>query len=138
PIFPTYGQCNPKSRALGKPLIAYKLSGPILNEEAEEVRKWIEEYKQGWPRTCITLMSDGWLNKVSKNEYLNFLAYSPKGTAFLSNKDVSGKKKDANFMVQLYDQIMEEVRDKHVVQFITDNARACVSAGSKLMDKRSI
>ncbi|ERM99986.1 hypothetical protein AMTR_s00110p00135430 [Amborella trichopoda] len=32
--------------------------------------------------------------------------------------------------------IVEEVGDKHVVQFITDNARACVSAGSKLMDKR--
>ncbi|ERM99142.1 hypothetical protein AMTR_s05195p00001810 [Amborella trichopoda] len=31
---------------------------------------------------------------------------------------------------------MEEVGDKHVVQFITDNTRACVSAGSKLIDKR--
>ncbi|ERN13783.1 hypothetical protein AMTR_s00049p00200660 [Amborella trichopoda] len=33
-------------------------------------------------------------------------------------------------------RIVEEVGDKHVVQFITDNARACVSAGSKLIDKR--
>ncbi|ERM99473.1 hypothetical protein AMTR_s05067p00004370, partial [Amborella trichopoda] len=118
-----------------KPPKAYELSGPILDEEVEEVKKWIEEYKQSWPRTGITLMSDGWLNKVSKKEFLNFLAYSPKGTAFLSSKDVSGTKKDANFYVQLYDQIVEEVGDKHVVQFITDNARVCVSAGSKLMDK---
>ncbi|ERN11963.1 hypothetical protein AMTR_s00184p00031620 [Amborella trichopoda] len=113
-----------------------ELSGPILDEEVEEVKKWIEEYKQSWPRTGITLMSDGWLNKVSKKDFLNFLPYSPKGTAFLSSKDVSGTKKDANFYVRLYDQIVEEVGDKHVVQFITDNARACVSAGSKLMDKR--
>ncbi|ERN09946.1 hypothetical protein AMTR_s00013p00192580 [Amborella trichopoda] len=119
-----------------KPPTVYELSGPILDEEVEEVTKWIEEYKQSWPRTCITLMSDCWLNKVSKNEFLNFLAYSPKGTTFLSSKDVSGTKKDANFYVRLYDQIVEEVGDKHVVQFITDNARACVSAGSKLMDKR--
>ncbi|ERN03589.1 hypothetical protein AMTR_s00042p00144470 [Amborella trichopoda] len=111
-------------------------SGPILDEEVEEVTKWIEEYKQSWPMIGITLMSDGWLNKVSTKEFLNFLAYSPKGTAFLSSKEVSGTKKDANFYVRLYDQIVEEVGDKHVVQFITDNARACVSAGSKLMDKR--
>ncbi|ERN09231.1 hypothetical protein AMTR_s02488p00004060, partial [Amborella trichopoda] len=45
-------------------------------------------------------------------------------------------KKDANFYVQLHDQIVEEVGDKHVVQFITDNVRACVSAGNKLKDKR--
>ncbi|ERM99928.1 hypothetical protein AMTR_s00110p00090690 [Amborella trichopoda] len=31
---------------------------------------------------------------------------------------------------------MEEVGDKHVVQFITGNARACVFAGNKLMEKR--
>ncbi|ERM93718.1 hypothetical protein AMTR_s00004p00241870 [Amborella trichopoda] len=114
----------------------YELSGPILDEQVEKVTKWIEEYKQSWLRTAITLMSDSWLNKVSKKKFLNFLAYSPKGTAFLSSKEVSGTKKDANFYVRLYDQIVEEAGDKHVVQFITDNARACVSAGSKLMDKK--
>ncbi|ERN03631.1 hypothetical protein AMTR_s05135p00002970, partial [Amborella trichopoda] len=91
----------------------YELSGPILDEEVKEVKKWIEEYKQSWPRTGITLMSDGWLNKVSKKEFVNFLAYSPKGTAFLSSKDVSGTKKDANFYIRQYDQIVEEVGDKH-------------------------
>ncbi|ERM96540.1 hypothetical protein AMTR_s00001p00267660 [Amborella trichopoda] len=119
-----------------KPPTVYELSGPILDEEVEEVTKWIEEHKQSWPRTGITLMSDGWLNKVNKKEFLNFLAYSPKGTAFLSSKDVSETKKDTNFYVRLYDQIVEEVGYKHVVQFITDNARACVSVGNKLMDKR--
>ncbi|ERN14180.1 hypothetical protein AMTR_s00033p00050610 [Amborella trichopoda] len=42
-----------------KPPTTYELNGPILDEEVEEVRKWIEEYKQSWPRTGITLMSDG-------------------------------------------------------------------------------
>ncbi|KAL4180124.1 hypothetical protein AMTRI_Chr13g90570 [Amborella trichopoda] len=136
PYFPPMVSAIQRAGPGVKPPTAYELSGPILDEEVEEVKKWIEEYKQSWPRTGITLMSDGWLNKVSKKEFLNFLAYSPKGTAFLSSKDVSGTKKDANFYVRLYDQIVEEVGDKHVVQFITDNARACVSAGSKLMDKR--
>ncbi|ERN10038.1 hypothetical protein AMTR_s00013p00247680 [Amborella trichopoda] len=58
------------------------------------------------------------------------------GTVFLSSKDVSGKKNDANFFVRLYDQLVEEVGDKHAVQFIKDNTTACVSVGSKLMDKK--
>ncbi|ERN20063.1 hypothetical protein AMTR_s00071p00196870 [Amborella trichopoda] len=119
-----------------KPPTAYELSRTILDEEVEKVRKWIEEYKQSWPRTGITLMSDGWLNNVSKQEFVNFFAYFPKGTTFLSSKDVSGTQKDANFYVRLYDLIVEEVRDKHVVRFITDNAHACVSTGNKLLDKR--
>ncbi|ERN04771.1 hypothetical protein AMTR_s00140p00047880 [Amborella trichopoda] len=98
---------SPMAKPGIKPPTAYELTGLILDEEVEEVKKWIEEYKQDWPRTGITLMSDSWLNKVSKNYYLNFLAYSPKGTTFLSSKNVSGKKNDANFLVQLYDLIVE-------------------------------
>ncbi|ERN16514.1 hypothetical protein AMTR_s00031p00082850 [Amborella trichopoda] len=98
-----------------KPPTTYELSGPILDEEVEEVRKWIEEYKQSWSRTGITLISDGWLNKVSKKKFVNFLSYSPKGTSFLFSKDISGTKKDANFYLRLYDQIVEEVGNKHVV-----------------------
>ncbi|ERN07401.1 hypothetical protein AMTR_s00019p00244510 [Amborella trichopoda] len=97
-----------------KPPTAYELSGPILDEEVAKVRKWIEEYKQTWLRTDITFMSDGWLNKVSKKEFVNFLAYSPKGRPFLSNKDVSWTKNDANFYIRLYDHIVEEVGDKHI------------------------
>ncbi|ERN08301.1 hypothetical protein AMTR_s00156p00047380 [Amborella trichopoda] len=33
-------------------------------------------------------------------------------------------------------KIVKEVGDKHVIQFIKDNTCACVSTGSKLMDKR--
>ncbi|ERN16267.1 hypothetical protein AMTR_s00063p00163210 [Amborella trichopoda] len=102
PYFPPMVNIIQRTGPGVKPPSAYELSGQILDEEVEEVRKWIEEYKLGWPRTGITLMSDSWLNKVSKNEYINFLAYCPKGTAFLSRKDVSRKKKDANFLVRLY------------------------------------
>ncbi|ERM97366.1 hypothetical protein AMTR_s00073p00197510 [Amborella trichopoda] len=136
PYFPPMVNAIQRAESGVKRPTTYELSRPILDEEVEEVRKWIEEYKQSWPRTDIALMSDGWLNKVNKKDFVNFLVYSLKGTAFLSSKDVSGMKKDANFYVRLYDQIVEEVGDKHVVQFITNNTRACVSAGSKLMDRR--
>ncbi|ERN00638.1 hypothetical protein AMTR_s00091p00168090 [Amborella trichopoda] len=115
PYFPPMVSAIQRAELGIKPPMTYELSGPILDEEVDEVKKWTEEYKQSWSRTNITLMSDGWLNKVSKNEFFNFLIYSPKGTAFLSSKDVSRIKKDANFLVRLYDQIVEEVGDKHIV-----------------------
>ncbi|ERN10056.1 hypothetical protein AMTR_s00013p00252720 [Amborella trichopoda] len=78
PYFPPMVSAIQRVGTRVKPLTVYELSGPILDKEVEEVTKWIEEYKQSWPRTCIILMSDGWLNKVSKKEFLNFLAYSLK------------------------------------------------------------
>ncbi|ERM97859.1 hypothetical protein AMTR_s01880p00005790 [Amborella trichopoda] len=124
PYFPPIVNVIQRAGLTVKPWTTYELSGPILDEEVDKVRKLIEEYKQSWPRTGITLMSAGWFNKVCKKEFVNFLAYSPKGTVFLSSKDVSKTKKDANFSVRLCDQIVEEVGDKHIVQFITDNVRA--------------
>ncbi|ERN15685.1 hypothetical protein AMTR_s00048p00220490 [Amborella trichopoda] len=99
PYFPPIVNAIQRAGPGVKPPMTYELSGPILDEEVEEVKKWIEEYKQSWPRTSITLTSDGWLNKVRKKEFVNFLTYSPKGTAFLSSKDLSGTKKAANFYV---------------------------------------
>ncbi|ERN16300.1 hypothetical protein AMTR_s00063p00206790 [Amborella trichopoda] len=69
PYFPHMVNVIQRAGLRVKPPTAYKLSGPILDEEVEEVRKWNEEYKQSWPRTGITLLSDGWLNKVSKNKF---------------------------------------------------------------------
>ncbi|ERM96878.1 hypothetical protein AMTR_s00247p00004960 [Amborella trichopoda] len=59
PYFPPMVNAIQRAEPGVKPQTAYELSGPILDEEVEEVRKWIEEYKQNWPRTSITLLSDG-------------------------------------------------------------------------------
>ncbi|ERM99500.1 hypothetical protein AMTR_s00088p00033970 [Amborella trichopoda] len=69
PYFPPMVSAIQRSAPGVKPSTAYELSGPILDKEVEEVTKWIEKYKQSWPRTGITLMSDGWLNKVSKKSF---------------------------------------------------------------------
>ncbi|ERM98320.1 hypothetical protein AMTR_s00094p00173460 [Amborella trichopoda] len=51
PYFPPMVKTIQRAEPWVKPPMAYELSGPILDEEVEEVRKWIEEYKQSWPRT---------------------------------------------------------------------------------------
>ncbi|ERN12913.1 hypothetical protein AMTR_s00050p00195600 [Amborella trichopoda] len=45
PYFPPMVNVIQRAGPEVNPLTAYDLSGPILDEEVEEVRKWIEEYK---------------------------------------------------------------------------------------------
>ncbi|ERN17737.1 hypothetical protein AMTR_s00047p00075990 [Amborella trichopoda] len=46
PYFPLLVNTIQRAGPGVKPSMVYELSGPILDEEVEEVRKWIEEYKQ--------------------------------------------------------------------------------------------
>ncbi|ERN04772.1 hypothetical protein AMTR_s00140p00048150 [Amborella trichopoda] len=68
-----------------KPPIAYDLSGAILDVEMEDTNKWIIDLKQSWPRTGITIMSDSLHDKTNQKDFLNFLAYCPRGTTLLSS-----------------------------------------------------
>ncbi|ERM96064.1 hypothetical protein AMTR_s00129p00103960 [Amborella trichopoda] len=45
PYFPPMVHAIQRAGPWVKPLTAYEFSGPILDEEVEEIRKWIEEYK---------------------------------------------------------------------------------------------
>ncbi|ERN11720.1 hypothetical protein AMTR_s00022p00233700 [Amborella trichopoda] len=78
PYFPPIISAIQRAGPGVKPQTTYELSEPILDEEVEEVTKWIEEYKQSLPKTNITLMSDGWSNKVSKKEFFKLFGLFPK------------------------------------------------------------
>jgi len=54
----------------------------------------------------------------------------------LRSVDASDKKKDANLLFEMLDEIVEEVGEDLVVQVVTDNASAYKVAGAKLMEKR--
>ncbi|ERN09325.1 hypothetical protein AMTR_s00427p00012230 [Amborella trichopoda] len=45
PYFPPVVSAIQRVGRRVKPPTAYELSGPLLDEEVEEVKKWIEEYK---------------------------------------------------------------------------------------------
>ena len=67
---------------------------------------------------------------------INFLVNNPRGTIFLRSVDASDKKKDENLLFEMFDEIVEEVREDLVVQVVTDNASTYKAAGAKLMEKR--
>ncbi|ERM96022.1 hypothetical protein AMTR_s00129p00067300 [Amborella trichopoda] len=112
PYFSPMVNAIQRARPGVKPSTAYELNGSILDEEVEEVRKWIEEYKRSWPRTGIILMSDGWLNKVNKKEFVNFLAYSPKT-----------KLMDERKHLVWIDLMVEEISEIKIVKVTLQEAR---------------
>ncbi|ERN12916.1 hypothetical protein AMTR_s00050p00204790 [Amborella trichopoda] len=84
-----------------KPPIIYELTGAILDAEMEDTNKWITDLKQSWLRTVLSIMSDNWHHQANQKDFLNFLAYCPRGTTFMSSRDVTGVTKDAKFLTQV-------------------------------------
>ncbi|KAL6499935.1 hypothetical protein OROGR_027845 [Orobanche gracilis] len=66
---------------------------------------------------------------------INFLV-NQYGTVFLKTVDASDLIKDANQIFEMFDEIVEEVGEEHVIQVVTDNASAYKAAGRMLMEKR--
>ncbi|KAF7802171.1 hypothetical protein G2W53_041282 [Senna tora] len=61
---------------------------------------------------------------------------NPKGTVFLSSKDVSDVSKTVEKVFEMLDEILEQVGQENVVQVIADNAGNYKAAGEMLMAKR--
>nr|GFC49961.1 putative zinc finger, BED-type [Tanacetum cinerariifolium] len=62
----------------------------------------------------------GLVNLMSSN--------SPKGSVFVKSINVSDISKNATFLYEILDNMVEEVGEENVVQIITDNASAYVKA----------
>lgn len=73
---------------------------------------------------------------ITRRSMINFLIYCKAGTVFWKSVDASSKVKNAEYLFQLMDSMVEEIGEKRVVQVVTDNAAAFKLAGHMLMEKR--
>ena len=64
-----------------------------------------------------------------------FLVNSPAGTWFMKSIDASDTIKNGELMFKYLNEVIEEIRQKNVVQVITNNASNYVNAGMRLMEK---
>ncbi|PKU67521.1 hypothetical protein MA16_Dca016245 [Dendrobium catenatum] len=80
-------------------------------------------------------MSDGW-SDIKHRSLINIFINNPYGTVFLRSIEASDQVKDAEFIFELLDSIVDEVKEYLVVQIVTDNASSYKAAGNKLMEKR--
>ncbi|KAL7170399.1 hypothetical protein ACSBR2_035298 [Camellia fascicularis] len=123
----------------GKGLILssyHELRVTFLQKEVESISKLLEKYKDEWKKNGCTIMSDGWTDTRNRS-ITNFLVNSPRGTVFLKNIDTSGILKNAEYLFELLDSMVEEIGEENIAQIITDSASTYVKVGSMLMKKRN-
>ncbi|KAL0928861.1 hypothetical protein M5K25_000788 [Dendrobium thyrsiflorum] len=113
----------------------YELRTWILKEELHNTEQSIDEIKRTWSETGVTIMSDGWSDMKSRS-LINILVNNPYGTVFLRSIEASDEVKNADFIFNLLDGVVEEIGEQLVVQVVTDNASAYKAAGHMLMEKR--
>ncbi|KAJ7001860.1 hypothetical protein NC653_012061 [Populus alba x Populus x berolinensis] len=77
---------------------------------------------------------NGWSNRRNV-PIVNFLAYSPRGTIFLKSVDTSGLRKDKETLLKMFDEVVKEVGQKNIVQFVSDNEFAFKAVGKALQQR---
>jgi len=61
----------------------HAIRGYYLAKTVDEVKIYVESYREIWKKTGCTLMADGWT--YQKRTLINFLVYCPKGIVFFEN-----------------------------------------------------
>src|SRR5262249_29712220 len=106
-----------------------------LDAEVADLQHYIETFKYVWRERGCTIMCDGWTGTTRKS-MINFLVYCTEGTIFLSSVDASNHAKNANYLFNLMDDIVERIGEDVVVQIVTDNEASYKAVGRKLEQKR--
>eukprot|EP00258_Populus_trichocarpa_P032959 XP_024448978.1 uncharacterized protein LOC112326009 [Populus trichocarpa] len=112
----------------------HAIHGYYLAKAVDEVKIYVETYREIWKKTGCTLMADGWTDQ-KRRTLINFLVYCPKGTVFLKTVDVSDVSKTARLLYQLFREIVLYVGVENIVHMVTDNAANYVVAGKLLMEE---
>ncbi|MQM01168.1 hypothetical protein Taro_033916 [Colocasia esculenta] len=97
---------------------SYEIYNKYLDLEVEDMKAYVSTFERIWDEYGCTLICDGWT-----------------GTVFWKSVDASGKVKNAEFLFQLMDNMVEEIEERRIVQVLTDNAAAFKLAGQKSMEK---
>eukprot|EP00252_Welwitschia_mirabilis_P022174 TRINITY_DN5928_c0_g1_i11.p1 TRINITY_DN5928_c0_g1~~TRINITY_DN5928_c0_g1_i11.p1 ORF type:complete len:124 (-),score=19.60 TRINITY_DN5928_c0_g1_i11:55-426(-) len=87
-----------------------------------------------WEKYGCSIMADGWTTSRGRT-LINFLVASKKGTIFIKSVDASDHVKRSDYLLKLFEETVNFVGEKNVVQFITDNASNYVKAGEELMKR---
>ncbi|XP_011048650.1 PREDICTED: uncharacterized protein LOC105142630 [Populus euphratica] len=84
----------------------HAIRGYYLAKTVDEVKIYVESYREIWKKTGCTLMADGWIDQ-KRRTLINFLVYCPKGIVFLKTVDVSDVSKTARLLYQLFREVID-------------------------------
>jgi len=68
---------------------------------------------------------------------MNFLAYSSRGTVFFKSNDTLGFWKDKETLLEMFDEVVKEVRQENIIQFVSDNELAFKVVGKALQQRNN-
>ncbi|XP_026450565.1 uncharacterized protein LOC113350646 [Papaver somniferum] len=95
----------------------------LFKEQLEEIKKFVDTFREHWKRFGCSIMSYGWTD--GKKRYLiNFLVNYPKGSVFLKSVDASNR--------TLVKEVINDVGAENIVHFITDNGSNFKKEGKDL------
>ena len=112
----------------------HALRGYYLAKVVDEMKIFVESYREIWKKTGCTLMTDGWTDQKRRN-LINFLVYCPKGTVFLKTVDASEASKAAMLLYKLFREVVLFVGPENIVRMVTDNASNYVVASKLLVEE---
>ena len=112
----------------------HAIRGYYLAKAVDEVKIYVETYREIWKKTGCTSMADGWTNQ-KRRTLINLLVYCPKRTVFLKIVDVSDVSKTTTWLHQLFREVVLYVGVENIVHMVIDNAANYVATGKLLMEE---
>jgi len=115
----------------------HAIRGYYLVKTIDEVKIYVESYREIWKKTGCTLMADGRTDQ-KRRTLINFLVCCPKGTIFLKTVDVSDVSKTARLLYQLFREVVLYIGVENIVHMVNDNAANYIAASRLLMEEFSL
>ncbi|XP_027151782.1 uncharacterized protein LOC113751829 [Coffea eugenioides] len=113
----------------------YQIGNEYLDEEFEELEKYLGDIYDKFSTFGCTLMCDGWSTRT-KHPIINFMVYCDRHMIYHGLVNCTNVKKTAEYIFKLMDEVVEVVGEKNVVQDVTDSKSSMKAAGQLLMKKR--
>ncbi|CAI9296597.1 unnamed protein product [Lactuca saligna] len=106
----------------------------LMKKCLEHTRKFVDSFCSHCEEYRCSIMSNFWTDGKGRC-LINFLVSCPLGTIFLKSIDASEHVKNAQLIVEMINEVIKDVGDENIVQFITDNGSNFKAAGKILEEQ---
>lgn len=97
-----------------------------------EVTSQVKEMEKDWSATGCSIMADTWTDNKSR-ALINFYVSYPLGTFFHKSVDASSYFKNARYLCDLFDSVIQDFGPENVVQVIVDNSLNYACVGNHIL-----
>nr|KAJ0200313.1 hypothetical protein LSAT_V11C600321310 [Lactuca sativa] len=106
----------------------------LMKKHLKDTQKFVDSFRPHWEEYRCSIMSEFWIDGKGRC-LINFLVNCPLGTVFLRSIDASEHVKNAQLIMEMINEVIKDVGEKNIVQFITDNGSNFKAAGKILEEQ---